>query len=99
MTAGRRARFAIQPSQIVLRVEAAGEGREVPKSVGRHHAGVFDTDAAKTQLVETRLDRDDVAFPKRVVGCLAQRRLLMHVKTNAVSRAVVHLGDTVRTLV
>src|SRR5216683_2962774 len=86
-------------SEVVLRVEAARDGREVVESVRGHHPGVLDADPAEAKLVEPGLHGDDIAFSQRLVAGLAKRRLLVHIETNAVAGAVVHLGHAIRTLV
>src|SRR5216684_1793220 len=86
-------------SEVVLRVEAARDGREVVESVRGHHPGVLDADPAEAKLVEPGLHGDDIAFSQRLVAGLAKRRLFVHIETNAVAGAVVHLGHAIRTLV
>src|SRR5229473_8519654 len=70
-------------SEVVLRVEAARDGREVVESIRGHHPGVLDADSAETKLVKPRLHGDDVPFLQRLVAGLAKRRLFVHIKTNA----------------
>src|SRR5260370_27602610 len=85
--------------EVVLRVEAATDGREVLESVGGDHPGVFDADSPEPKLVKAWLDRDDIAFSQRVFRRLPERGLFMHVKPNAVASAVVHLGHAIGALV
>src|SRR5260370_2547705 len=92
MTAGRHARCAARPSQIILGVEAARDGREVLESVVSDHPGVFDPDAPDPELVEPGLHRDDIPFSKRVFRRPPEGGLFLHIKPNAVAGAVVHLG-------
>src|SRR5713226_6598687 len=86
-------------SEVILGVEAARDGREVVESVRGHHPGVLDADSAEAKLVKPRLHSDDIAFSQRFVAGLAKRRLFVHIETNAVAGAVVHLGHALRTLV
>src|SRR5260370_24223386 len=98
MKADRRAPAARRPLQVVLGIEAARDGREVVESIRGHHPGVLDADSAETQLVKPGLHGDDVPFSQRLVAGLAKRWLFLHVKTNPVASAVVHLGHALRTL-
>src|SRR5579859_7794754 len=82
-------RASSRPSlQIVPRIEAAGDGREVLEAVGRDHAGVLDADATHTHEVQPRLDGDHVARFERLAVGAPDGRFLVHLEPDAVPEAV-----------
>src|SRR5258708_20385567 len=97
LKADRRAPAAGRPLQVVLGVEAAGDGREVVESIRGHHPGVLDADSAETQFVKPRLHGDDVAFSQRLVAGLAKPGLFVHLKPNALPPPAAHLSHSLRT--
>ena len=90
---------ATQLLKVVPGIQAAGEAREVREAVVRDHAGILDPHAAEADQVQAGLDGHHVALGQRLFVRPSQRRLLVHIKPNAVARAVVHLGSAVRALV
>src|SRR5207249_7435185 len=85
--------------KVVVRIDAASYRREVLEAARRDHARVLDSHAAEAHQVKAGLHRDHVALFQRLAIGAPHARLLVHLKTDAVAGAVVHLGDAVGPLV
>src|SRR5213080_1421224 len=97
-SAGRRARSS-RSIQVILRVEAAGDGGEVVEPAGGDHSGVFAPHATESHQVEPRLDGDHVTCVERLGVRPSYSGLLVHIEADAVAGAVVHLRSAIRSLI
>src|SRR5437868_3743423 len=84
--------------KVVVGIEAASYRREVFEAPRRDHARVLHAHSAEAHQVQARLNGDDIALFQRLTVGAPHAGLLMHLQANAVSSAVVQLGDAVGPL-
>src|SRR5712691_9191364 len=84
---------------VVAGIDAASNRGEVLETPRRHHARVLDAHASESHEVKARFHGDHVALFERLAVRAPHAGLLVHLQTDAVAGAVVHLGDAVGPLV